>query len=127
MTVTHMEAIAQLREQLALVFDRSSDGVYLWLDDEAKVCNERLATMFGYSADEWKETNTPFLETFIAADDREVYSKNYHEHVVGAGSPITFRFRGLRRDGSTFLAETDMIPVGYGPHPIAYHFVREVV
>jgi hypothetical protein len=34
--------------------------------------------------------------------------------------------RGLRKDGSTFSAETDMIPISYRGHPVAYHFVRQL-
>ena len=49
-----------------------------------------------------------------------------HHHVAGLRHPVTFRFRGLRKDGSTFAAETDMIPLCWRGHPIAYHFVREL-
>ena len=31
---------------------------------------------------------------------------------------------GKRKDGSTFEAETDMIPLAFGGHTFAYHFVR---
>jgi hypothetical protein len=40
--------------------------------------------------------------------------------------PVTFRFRGQRKDGSTFAVETDMIPLTFGGHTFAYHFVRAV-
>jgi hypothetical protein len=30
----------------------------------------------------------------------------------------------VRKDGSMFQAETDMIPLSYGGHTFAYHFVR---
>ena len=39
---------------------------------------------------------------------------------------MTFRFRGVRKDGSAFPAETDMIPLTFGGHTVAYHFVRAV-
>jgi PAS domain S-box-containing protein len=123
--MTHDQVIEQLSEQLQLVLDQSPEGVYLWLDERAKICNEPLAKMFGYSVQEWNEA-APFLQTFIAEEDRDTYARNYQHHIQGLRSPIRFRFRGLRRDGSTFAAETDMVPLSFGPHPIAYHFVREV-
>jgi hypothetical protein len=39
---------------------------------------------------------------------------------------VTFRFRARRKDGSTFSAETDMIPISWGRHAIAYHFVHQI-
>jgi hypothetical protein len=32
----------------------------------------------------------------------------------------------MRRDGSAFQAETEMIPLTYGGHTFAYHFDRNV-
>ncbi len=43
-----------------------------------------------------------------------------------AAFPATFRFRGLHRNGSVLQLETDMIPLTFGGHTIAYHFVRLV-
>jgi hypothetical protein len=40
--------------------------------------------------------------------------------------PTTLRFRGKRKDGSEVLFETEMIPLTYGGHTFAYHFVRNV-
>src|SRR5688500_3286421 len=51
MTINHAEVMEELSEQYSPVLDASPDGVYLWLDDAHKVCNERLARMFGYSVD----------------------------------------------------------------------------
>jgi hypothetical protein len=36
--------------------------------------------------------------------------------------PVTFRFRGRQKDGSTFA----MVPITWRGHPVAYHFVREI-
>lgn len=50
----------------------------------------------------------------------------YHAGAEEGAFPITFRFTALRKDGSTFSAETDMIPIAYDGHAIAYHFVRQL-
>ena len=103
----------------------SPDGVYLWLDEAHKTCNERMAEMFGYTVEEWSEAE-PFLESFVAEEDRKVFSWNYHNRVAALKFPVTFRFRALRKDGSTFAAETDMIPISHRGRAVAYHFVRRV-
>jgi PAS domain S-box-containing protein len=125
MTVNHVDIMQELAETFKPVLDSSPDGVYLWLDEEHTVCNERLAAMFGYSVAEWAKA-APFLETFVAEEDQEVFSWNYHNRVAALAFPVTFRFRGKHKDGSTFAAETDMIPIAWRGHAVAYHFVRQV-
>ena len=117
--------IRELAEQFRPVMEQSPDGVYLWLDEAHKACNGRLAGLFGFTVEEWCSTQ-PFLENFVAEEDRGVFSWNYHNRVAALTFPVTFRFRGLRKDGSTFSAETDMIPISYRGHAVAYHFVRRV-
>jgi hypothetical protein len=62
----------------------------------------------------------------VHEDDREMVSWNYWNRVQELAYPVTSRFRAIRKDGSSFLAETDMIPLSYGGHTVAYHFVRQV-
>jgi PAS domain S-box-containing protein len=119
------EVMRELVEQLRPVFESSPDGMYLWLDEEHKACNERLAKLYGFSVEEWREAQ-PFLDSFVAEEDRALYSWNYHNRVAKLAFPVTFRFRGLRKDGATFAAETDMIPISHRGYAVAYHFVRRV-
>ena len=121
----HEQILREMEEQFGPLFDRSPVGVYLYVTDDHKICNERMAQMHGMTVEEWRNTPT-FLNDFIAEEDREMYAGNYQHHVAGLRHPVTFRFRGLRKDGSTFAAETDMIPLCWRGHAVAYHFVREI-
>ena len=125
MVKSHEETIQELARQFGPVLENSPDGVYIWLDDDNKICNERLASMFGYTVNEWRTTG-PFLDSFVDEEDQHVYGSNYQRCVAPLAFPATFRFRGRRKDGSTFSAETDMIPISWNGHAVAYHFVREV-
>jgi PAS domain S-box-containing protein len=123
--VSHDEAIPRLAEHLGPVFASSPDGVYVWLDETHWTCNEKLAGMFGFTVAELE--NTPnFLQQRVHEDDQELFSWNYWNRVQQLAFPVTFRFTGIRKDGSAFRAETDMIPLTYGGHTVAYHFVRAV-
>ena len=122
---THVDVMKELAQQFRPLLEESPDGVYLWLDESHKVCNERLARMFGCTVEEWCATE-PFLESFVAEEDRQVFSSNYHNCVAALAYPVTFRFRGRRKDGSSFAAETDMIPISWQGHAVAYHFVRKI-
>jgi PAS domain S-box-containing protein len=125
MTMSHEQAIREVAEHLRPVFEESPDGVYVWLDERNKRCNEVLAKMFGYTVEEW-EAVEDFAHAFVGDRDRGIYVWNYQNRVAGLEFPVTLRFQARRRDGSTFEAETDMIPLTYGGHTIAYHFVRAV-
>src|SRR5947209_2803448 len=105
MTTTHIDLLQALEAQFRPVLDHSPDGVYLWLDDAHKICNDRLAAMFGYTAPEWCATSN-FLASFVAEADQEQFGWNYQNHVANLAFPVTFRFHGRRKDGSTFAAET---------------------
>jgi PAS domain S-box-containing protein len=124
MSVTHEQVMRELEEQFRPVLDKSPDGVYLWLDEEHVICNKRLADMFGCTVEEW--CARPFLETFVAEPDQHMYAWNYQNHVATLAFPVTFRFHGRRKDGATFAAETDMIPLSWRGHAVAYHFVRKI-
>jgi PAS domain-containing protein len=117
--------IRELTEQFRPVFEQSPDGVYLWLDEAHKACNGRMADLFGLTVEEWRKAE-PFLENFVAEEDRAIYSWNYHNRVAALAFPATFRFRARRSDGTFFAAETDMIPISYKGYAVAYHFVRRV-
>ncbi len=122
----HEDATAELAEHLRPVFESSPDGVYVWLDETHWICNERFAELFGYSsADELRDT-PHLLQRIVHEDDQELFSSMYWNRVQAQTFPATFRFRGVRADGSSCSVETDMIPLSFGGHTFAYHFVRVV-
>ena len=123
--VPHDEVIPQLAEHLRPMFDSSPGGVYIWLAEGPWTCHETLGGRFGCSVEELE--NAPgFLQRLCHEDDQGVISWNYWNRVQALAFPVTLRFRGVRKDGSVFGCETDMIPMTYGGHTIAYHFVRNV-
>jgi PAS domain S-box-containing protein len=124
--VEHEQILHDMLEQFQPVFDQSPFGVYLYLDDVHKVCNDKMAKMFGLKPQEWAATET-FLKDFVAEEDQETFARNYQHQIAGLSHPLTFRFHGKRKDGSEFLAETDMIPICWRGYPVAYHFVHEVM
>jgi PAS domain S-box-containing protein len=124
--IDHDVATKELAEHLAPIFEQSPDGVYIWLDEEHWVCNARFAAMFGYGSPAELNDTPRLLQRIVHEDDQQLFSSNYWNHVQGLGSPVTFRFTGVKKDGSTCQVETDMIPLVFGGHTFAYHFVRVV-
>jgi len=124
--VPHEIATKELAEHLRPVFESSPDGVYVWLDEEHWVCNERFAAMFGYDSPAELNDTPRLLQRLVHPDDQELFSWNYWNRIQALTFPATLRFRGTRKDGSHCQVETDMIPLSFGGHTFAYHFVRVV-
>jgi PAS domain S-box-containing protein len=123
-TVAHDVATKELAEHLAPIFDGSPDGVYIWLDEEHWICNARFAEIFGYEGPD-ELNDTPYLlQRIVHEDDQQLLSWHYWNRVQSRSFPATFRFTGVRKDGSTVPVETDMVPLTFGGHTFAYHFVR---
>ena len=121
--IEHENVIPQLLDHLGPILESSPDGVYVWLDEHHWAFNARFAEIFGWTHAEMQKL--PFsLDLFVDPADHELFVWNYQNRVGAHAFPVTFRFRGRRRDGTVVQAETDMIPLTYGGHTVAYHFVR---
>jgi PAS domain-containing protein len=120
---SHKDLLAELTQHFQPILDNAPDGVYLWSDPEHMVCNDKLAKLFGTTVKDWCAT-TDFLGRFVDPKDQERFGSNYAKQVGHVAGPLRFQFKAKRKDGTTFDAETDMIPIGFGGHVVAYHFVR---
>jgi PAS domain S-box-containing protein len=125
MSVSHEVATKELAEHLYPIFEASPDGVYVWLDEEHWICSQRFATLFGYDSPDELNDTPRLLQRIVHEDDQQLFSWNYWNRVQALAFPATLRFRGVRKDGSVIQVETDMIPLTYGGHTFAYHFVRQ--
>lgn len=121
----HERILKELSEQFQPLFQKSPEGIYLYIDEVHKICNERLAKMFGLTVKEW-EAMEGFVNKHAAEGDVETIVRNYHEHVHQKLTPTRFRFTGIRKDGSRFKAETDLIPFPWRGEMLALQFVREI-
>ncbi len=123
----HEEWLADIAAALAPVFDNSREGVYVYLDDRHKICNERLAKLLGYgSAAEWAAA-PDFLESFVATHtDRVRVSETYHRNVHRQLTAYRLRYDVKRKDGRRIRIEADTVPYAHDGQLFAYAFVREV-
>ena len=124
--VAHEVATKELAEHLRPLFESSPDGVYVWLDEEHWICNERFAELLGYASPDELNDTPHLLQRWVHEDDQQVFSWSYWNRVQTLSFPTTLRFRGKRKDGSEVLVETEMIPLTYGGHTFALHFARNV-
>jgi PAS domain S-box-containing protein len=122
--IPHDEVTPMLAEHLGPIFEQSPDGVYVWLDEHHWMCNQRFAELFGYGSPSELNDTPGLLQRIVHEDDQQLFSWSYWNRVQALAFPSTIRFTGVRKDGSTCQAESDMIPLTFGGHTFAYHFVR---
>ena len=67
-----------------------------------------------------------FVNKHAAMEDQALVIDSYNEHIHQTLTPARFRIKALRKDGSSFKAEIDMIPLSWRGEMLALHFVREV-
>jgi PAS domain S-box-containing protein len=125
-TVAHEVATKELAEHLRPLFESSPDGVYVWLDEEHWICNQRFAELLGYDSPDDLNDTPYLLQRWVHEEDQGQFSWSYWNRVQTLSFPTTIRFRGIRKDGSEVPVETEMIPLTFGGHTFAYHFVRNV-
>lgn len=121
----HVMILKELTKQFQPLFQNSPEGIYLYIDEVHKICSERFAKMFGLTVKEW-EAMEGFVNKHVDEKDVEMFVNNYHQHIHQTLAPVRFHFMAVRKDGSKFKAETDMIPFPWGGEMLAFHFVREV-
>lgn len=121
----HKNMMEELGNQFKAIMDSSPEGIYLWFDDENKICNKNFADMLGYTMEEWQEI-PDLLNQTVVEEDREKVAENYQKHIENLTNPVTFRIKVIKKDGTVFEVETDMIPISWGDHAIAYHFIRKI-
>ena len=111
--------------QLKTVFAQSAQGVYIYLDDDHLICNEKFAKMLGYSsAKEVRSTEGSFLEAFVAESSQPVLAKAYQDamqHQTGSTNQITWKTKTDKEVGST----TILVPIEFDGHLMALHFITE--
>ena len=118
----HAAIIAGIAEQYRDILDGSPQGMYIYLDDEHKVCNERFAAMLGYeSAAAWDQPGA-FTEEYVAPESQSTLVGTYRhamEHQAAATVEVTWQ----ARDGRPVPSSVILVPVAFDGALLALHFV----
>jgi PAS domain S-box-containing protein len=104
----HRQMVADVEALYRPLLELSSDPMYIYLDDEHKAGNERMAGLFGHSKEDWDMTS-PFLDNFVAEESQAEVMEAF-ARMMETGESYKVRFTAIRKDGSRFEAETASIP-----------------
>jgi hypothetical protein len=118
----HEELVKGLYDQMKPVLDGSEQPIFIYLDDNHKACNNKLASMLGFkSPQEWAQKQG-FLEAYVAEKSRETLATAYWASVQKIAAS-TIQLTWMKKDGSTIDSTMVLIPMFFQGHMFSIHFV----
>ena len=121
----HVELIKGITEQMKPVLEKSEQAIYIYLDDNHKVCNKKLADLLGYkSPKEWADAEAP-LSDIVEEDQQSVINAYMNASEKMVASAIEVRAKNVKTGK---IAKTRMIiaPVGHAGHVFTSHFFSKI-
>jgi len=120
---SHDDLFQGLAAELQPLLDSSEQGIYLYLDDELKICNERFSSLLGYaSPEDWAGTSGSFPSLFVDEGSQDkligAYQKAMQKMVASVGE-----IRWKKKSGDTVDTTVMLVPISYQGHLFALHFV----
>ncbi len=121
----HAELVSGFFKEQQQIFDSSSQAMYAFLDDDCRVCNQKFATLLGYSSpDEWFKVNVQgaFPAAFVDTRSQQALVTAYQnamEKMEGATIKVTWK----KKSGGTVDTTVILVPIAYQGHIFALHFI----
>jgi len=117
-----VEGIAKEQKEL---LEKSEQGIFIYLDDTHKVCNEKFAAMLGYSsAKEWAETDAPLADVVQEDQDAVVAAyENTMAKLVASSLAVSVKNVKTKRRIKMQLV---LVPIAYAGHLFAIEFFNKV-
>jgi PAS domain-containing protein len=119
----HLELISGIARQMKTILDSSQQAVYIYLDDIHKVCNQKFASLLGYSSpEEWAKVEDPFPEAFVERSSQDTLVSAYQqamEKIIPANIRVTWK----KKSGGSVTTSVIMTPIEYEGHLFALHFI----
>ena len=111
-----------LTSELKDVYASSSQGIYLYLDDLHKSCNEKFASMLGYeSARSWAAVRDPFTSMVDPKSQNTLVSA--YQKAMETGEASKFPVIWKKKSGGRVNTTVILVPISYRRHMYALHFV----
>ena len=118
----HEELVKNLYDQMKPILDESEQPIFIYLDDNHKVCNNKFASMLGFkSPKEWAQV-PGFLEVYVEEKSRETLATAYWNS-VNKKLASTIQLTWMKKDGSTLNSTMILVPMFFQGHMFSVHFV----
>ena len=122
----HEELIKGLYDQMKPILEGSDQPIFIYLDDNHKACNQKLASMLGFkSPKEWAEKQG-FLEVYVTEKSRETLSSAYWSAMQKMVAS-TIQMTWMKTDGKPLDTTMILVPMFFQGHMFSVHFVTNIV
>jgi len=121
----HEQLVKGISEQMKPVLEKSGQAIYIYLDDNHKVCNKKFADLLGYkSPKEWADAEAP-LSDVVEEDQQGVIDAYMNASEKMVASVIELRFKNIRT-GKIVKTRMIIAPIGHAGHVFTAHFFSKV-
>ena len=119
----HEDLMQQIAKEYGDILKNSGQSIYIYLDDNHKICNEKFASLLGYdSASEWGNVEGSFPDAFVSEISQGELINAYQEAMEKfVGSKITVSWK--KKSGETVDTNVILVPISHSGHLLALHFV----
>ncbi len=117
----HEILIKELAQQMEPILNKSNHAMYIYLDDEHKICNKKFADMLGYkTVNEWVKNLYPISDVDESDQDKGIQaymsaSRNFHASTL----PATW----VHKNGKKIKTLVTMAPVSYKGEIFVIHYI----
>ncbi len=121
----HKELVKGITEQMKPVLEKSEQAIYIYLDDNHKVCNKKFADLLGYeSPKEWADAEAP-LSDVVEEDQQGVINAYMNASEKMVASAVEVRVKNVKT-GKIVKTRMIIAPVGHAGHVFTTHFFSKI-
>lgn len=121
----HEDLVKGITEQMKPVLEKSEQAIYIYLDDNHKVCNKKFADLLGYkSPKEWAETDAPLADV-VEEDQQSVIDAYMDASEKMVAGDIAVRVKNVKT-GKVVKTRMIIAPVGHAGHVLTAHFFSKI-
>ena len=121
----HEELVKGIGEQMKSVLEKSPQAIYLYLDDNHKVCNRKFAELLGYtSPKDWADLDAPLADV-VEEDQQAVIEAYMNASEKMVADAINVRMKNVKT-GKIVKTRMIIAPVGHASHIFTAHFFSKI-
>jgi PAS domain S-box-containing protein len=117
------KALRESEEKYRVLFEQTSDALFVAQDGRIIFQNPRTFELTGYSAEEFQ--SRPFA-SFIHEDDREMVMGRHLQRLRGEKPPERYGFRIFHKNGNILWAELNVVLIQWDQKPAALCFMTDI-
>jgi hypothetical protein len=118
----HEQLVKGIFQEQKLILGKSPQAIYLYFDDDHKVCNKKFADLLGYkSPGEWAKMDAPLADV-VEKDQPKVIDAYKKASEELTASKLEISFKNVKT-GKILKTGLVMVPIMYSGHVFVMHFL----